>query len=73
MRFFGLLAVFATILAVLFRRAIAGGMRAFIFPVLTHKTNPTFWQVASAIIVKLKIQLVKDEMSFRFQVVTGAH
>jgi hypothetical protein len=40
MGFLGVLAVLTTILAVLLRRAIAGGMRAFISLILSHKTTP---------------------------------
>ena len=37
MSLFGILAVLAAIFAVLFRRAIAGGMRTFVLFVLRHK------------------------------------
>jgi hypothetical protein len=40
MRFLGVLAVLATILAALLGRAIAGGMRAFFSLFLCHKTTP---------------------------------
>ena len=39
MSLFGILAVLAAIFAVLLRRTIAGGMRAFVFFVLSHKTT----------------------------------
>ena len=42
-RFLGLLAVFATILAIGLGRAVAGGMRTFIFLVLCHKKYLAFW------------------------------
>ena len=40
--FLGILAVFATILAVLRRSAIAGWMRAFPILIVCHKTGPAF-------------------------------
>jgi hypothetical protein len=40
MRLLGLFAVFAAILAALLGPAIAGGMRAFIFRIVCHKTSP---------------------------------
>ena len=42
-RLLGLLAVFATILAIGLGRAIAGGMHAFDFLVLCHKKYLAFW------------------------------
>lgn len=38
-RLLGILAVLTTILAIFFRRAIASGMRAFVFLVLCHNTT----------------------------------
>jgi hypothetical protein len=42
-RFLGLFAVFAAILAALFGRAIARRVRALIFRLLSHKNFPAFW------------------------------
>jgi hypothetical protein len=39
MRFFGLFTILATVLTALFGRAVAGGMRAFVFLVLSHKLS----------------------------------
>jgi hypothetical protein len=60
MRLLGVLAVFATILAVLLTRAIAGGMRAFISFVLCHKTSPLSGKFVPRFILKLKTPAVKD-------------
>jgi hypothetical protein len=48
MRLFGLLAVLAAILAILFRRAITSGMRAFVFLVLCHKKYLAFRKVVES-------------------------
>jgi len=40
MRLFRFFAILAAILAVFFRRAIAGWMRTFGFGILSHKTTP---------------------------------
>jgi hypothetical protein len=48
MRLFGLLAVLAAILAILFWRAITSGMRAFVFLILCHKKYLAFWKVVES-------------------------
>jgi hypothetical protein len=58
---FGIFAVFAAVLAVRLRRAIASGMRALIFLVLCHKNHPAFWcDVLLTVILKLNTRPVKE-------------
>ena len=50
MRLLGLLAVFAAILAILFGRAITGGVRTFFGFVFGHKNYPAFLLVVCVIL-----------------------
>ncbi|HAF14995.1 MAG TPA: hypothetical protein DHU55_00245 [Blastocatellia bacterium] len=56
----GILAVFAAILAVLFGRAIASRMGAFVFWDISHRTNLLSDGSCFGVILRLKILRVKD-------------
>ena len=67
-RLHGLFAVLAAILAVLFRRAIAGWMRAFVFRIFSHKTTLLSELVGTfRVILELQVSVVKDRMSFNLR------